>query len=210
MPVQFLTTNNISNTSQGDSTNPPALAGKAGEAVVAELHGKWYTAAYRSRVFLGNTAAAGSTIPIVTTTVPTFALYNPLGSGVNVELISVDIGNTVTTWVASPILLALVSGANAVPVSVTTALTPYCSNIGSSGVSQARLYASVAMTTAFSTGANYFPLFNISAISGVTPVLHYDFDGKIILPPGSAAALLSTAAQTAPTSNGFAWAEFPI
>jgi hypothetical protein len=35
---------------------------------------------------------AGVTIPVNTTTSPTFTLYNPLGSGVTLELISLDVG----------------------------------------------------------------------------------------------------------------------
>ena len=204
MPVQFLTTAAPSSTSYADSSNPPALAGKAGEAVVTELHGKWYTAAYRGRVFLGQTAAAGTIIPISTTTTFTFLMYNPLGSGVNVELISADVAATTTTWVASPIQLGLLSGAT-LPTTVTTTYTSICSLIGGSGVSQVKLYGS-AVSTAM---ANFFPLFSVSATSGFAPQLHYDFDGKIILAPGSMAALVGTAAQSQATANAFTWAEFP-
>ena len=141
MPVLYLTTNAPSTTSNADGTNPPFLAGKSGEGMVAELHGKWYTAAYRNRVFLAQTAPAGVTIPISTTTTHTFALFNPLGSGVNLELISVDIAATTTTFVASPIQLGLLAGA-VTPTTVTTALTPISALVGGSGVAQAKVYAS--------------------------------------------------------------------
>ena len=60
MPVMYGAVGAPSNVSNADGTNAPLLQGKAGEAVVAELHGKWYTSAYRGRVFIGQTTTAGS------------------------------------------------------------------------------------------------------------------------------------------------------
>src|ERR1700693_2275876 len=92
MPVEFGLVGPPSNTSVADGLNAPILQGKAGEQLYADLHGKWYTAAYRGRVFSTGVLIAGVTIPVNTTTAPTFTLYNPLGSGVNLELITLDVG----------------------------------------------------------------------------------------------------------------------
>ena len=207
MPVQFLTTNAPSNTSNPDGSNPAWLAGKAGEGVVAELHGKWYTAAYRNRVFLGMTAPAGTIIPISTTTTMTFALLNPLGSGVNVELISLEVAATTTTFVASPIQLGFLVGA-VVPTTITTALTPISANVGGSGVSQVRMYASAV--GAAMTATSLFPVFGAGSTAGQVGQLHYEFDGRIIIPPGTMCSLVGTAAQTQATQNALCWAEFPL
>jgi len=205
MPVQFLTTNPPSSTSFGDGLNPPALAGKAGEGIVAELHGKWYTSAYRNRVFLG--VSTGGIIPINTTTALTFLLFNPLGSGVNVELVSADVVNNSITWVGSPIQLALGGSYGAALTTVTTTLTPVSALIGGSGVAQAKLYQSVAISAAAGT---LLPLFGPSMVTSMAPVFHYEFDGKVILAPGSVAYLCGTAAQSASTANSFVWAEYPV
>lgn len=206
MPIMYGTVGAPSNASAADTTNLPILQGKSGEAIVGELHGKWYTSAYRNRVFVGSTLAAGTTIPISSTTAPTFTLYNPLGSGVNVELISIDIGITNATTVVSPISLSYTSGLIVAPTGVT-ALPVNPALIGGSGKSQVNLYSVATLAAAITTS---FPLFSISATSGAFPPLHYDFDGKLLLAPGSLVFLSGTAAQTSASMNGAFWAEYPI
>src|SRR3990167_7337716 len=86
--------------SQGLVTNPTKQAdgignivlGRQGEQLTADLHGKWYSAALNGRLFIGSSLIAGVTIPVNTATAATFTLFNPLGSGVNVELATLDIG----------------------------------------------------------------------------------------------------------------------
>ena len=51
MPIGYGLVGAPSNVSAADGTNAQILQGKAGEQVVTELHGKWYTSAYRGRVF---------------------------------------------------------------------------------------------------------------------------------------------------------------
>ena len=195
-----------SNTSYADGTSALALQGKAGELVATELHGKWYTAAYRGRVFTGNTAAAGTTIPISSATAATFTLYNPLGSGVNVELVSADVSILNATTVVSSIALGVISGLIVAPT-VVTALTTYPTLIGGSAVAQAKLYSIATLAAAATL---FIPLFSVSATSGAFPNFHYDFDGKLILAPGSLVHLVGTAAQTSASMNGFTWAEWPL
>src|SRR5215472_16341866 len=78
---------------------PSQLFGKLAEAVVAELHGKWYEAAYASRTFHGATPVTGATLTTQSTTTIAFGLYNPLGTTVNAEVISCDLGFLSTTLV---------------------------------------------------------------------------------------------------------------
>src|SRR5689334_14810207 len=100
MPIIFGNTIAPPNTSVADSTNAAILAGKAGEAIVAELRGKYYTAAYRNRLF--SATAAAQTIPLVTSAVVSvFTLYNPPGSGVEMELVETTIGTTSATTVVN-------------------------------------------------------------------------------------------------------------
>ena len=49
------------NASIADGSQPIALMGKSAELIVAELHGKYYTQAYRNNLFNGSTAIAGVT-----------------------------------------------------------------------------------------------------------------------------------------------------
>lgn len=206
MPVEYTLVNPPASPSASDGTNQPILGGKSGEQIFTELHGKFYTSTYRGRTFLGATAAAGTTIPISSTTAPTFTLFNPLGSGVNVELVAADIGITNATTVVSPILLGIISGLLLAPTGLT-ALTPINALVGNGAVPQAKLYSAATLAAA---ATFFYPLFSVSAASGAFPLLHYDFDGKIILAPGSLCFLAGTAAQTSATSNGVTWSEYPV
>lgn len=210
MPVEYGLVQAPSNISAPDGSNAAILQGKAGEQIYADIHGKWYTAAYRGRVFEGTTAAAGTTIPISSATAGTFVLYNPLGSGVNMELVSYECGiNTVTT-VASAVLLGIAVGLVVAPTSVT-ALTPLPGLLGGSAVAQGKLYsvATIVATTSFYT------LFGITATNATAgnslgSPLRHEFDGKLILAPGTLVHVCGTAAQTSATAQTFVWAEWPI
>jgi hypothetical protein len=204
MQTQVLT-QNIPSSSIGDGLNPQLLGGKAGEGIVAELHGKYYTSTYRGKTFLGSTAAAGTVIPISSATAATFVLYNPIGSGVNIELISANVAILNATTVVSSIALGIASGLIVAPTSVTK-LTPIAGLLGGSAVAQAQLY-SVATIVATTT---FFPLFSVSATAGAFSNFNYKFDGEIVLAPGSLVHLCGTAAQSSASMNAFSWSEWPL
>jgi hypothetical protein len=193
-----------SNTSNTDGNNPVALQGKAAELIVAELHGKWYTAAYRGRLFFGMSLIAGVTIPVNTTTSPTFTLFNPLGSGVNVEVATLDIGwpAAATTVVAT--ILGSVS--TQTPTSVTSGGSTVASPIGGGGVAQAKLYTA-ATITAITT---HIPLIQVISTADSMVSSHYEFDGRVVLAPGGLITLTSTPVQTGVAIPCFAWAEWPV
>src|SRR5437870_7298434 len=85
------------NVSATDGNNYVFLQGKQAEAIVSELHGKYYTQAYRGNVFWGSTASAGVLVPIASTTGPTFGLWNPAGSGKNAAIVRYTAGWVATT-----------------------------------------------------------------------------------------------------------------
>jgi hypothetical protein len=189
--------------------------GKQTDAWVSEVHGKWYTQAVNGNVFHGSTLVAGTIIPISTATAATFALYNPLGSGVNLELIAYELGISVVTVIATPIGLGFsssVGGAVAVPTSPTS-LTVRNGLLGAGKAPQAQLYsvATVVATTYFKTLFN-FTATNATAGNGLGPASYkYDFDGTLLMPPGT---LIQTCGLVAPSTSastqGFTWAEIPI
>lgn len=202
--------------SLSDSVYNPWLGGKAGEGVVTELHGKWYTQAYRGNVFHGSTLVAGTIIPISTSTAATFVLYNPLGSGVNLELISYTLGVTVATVIVSPIGMGFSAGVGGAVVAPTgvTALTPRNGLLGFGNATKVNLYSTAtltATTTYFKTMLN-FTSTNATAGNGLGPSAYkYDFDGTLILPPGT---LVQTCGLVAPSTSAsvqeFVWAEVPV
>ncbi len=205
MAVMQGVVNAPSSTSATDGTNPLALMGKSGELVKTDLHGQWYTAAYRGKLFHGGTAAAGTTIPISSTTAPTFTLYNPIGSGVNLELVKLNIGITNATTVVSPILLGVISGLLVAPTSVT-ALTTYAALVGGNASPIAQLWSAATLAAA---AAKFYTIDSVSAASGSFPNFNYDFNGTFVLTPGSLVFLCGTAAQTSASSAAMTWAEWP-
>lgn len=204
MPVSFGLTQAPTNTSAADGTNLAVLAGKAGEQVIADLHGKWYTAAYRGRLFVGSSLIAGVTIPVNTATAATFTLFNPAASGVNVELVTLDIGwpAAATTVVAT--ILGSIS--TQVPTSVTAGGFTGPALVGGSSTPQAKLYTA-ATITAITT---HLPLLQITSTADAMVASHYEFDGRVILAPGNLITLTSTPVQTGVAIPSFSWAEWPV
>jgi hypothetical protein len=204
MPVEYGLVNPPSNTSASDASNQPILQGKSGEQIYADLHGKWYTSAYRGRVFYGSSLIAGVIIPVNTATAATFTLFNPAGSTVNLELICLDIG-----WPAaatSVVATILGSVSKQTPTSVTSGGVVNSTFIGGGAVSQAALYTA-ATITAITT---HLPLLQVTSTADAMVASHYEFDGRVILPPGSLITLTSTPVQTAVAIPSFCWAEYPV
>lgn len=203
MPVSYGAVGAPSNTSANDGSNQAILAGKSAEQVVAELHGKWYTSAYRGRVFQTGVLIAGVTIPVNTTTSPTFTLYNPLGSGVNLELISLDVG-----WpaAAASVVGTLLGTTGVQAPTAVTAGNIYSTLIGGGAVPQAKFYTAATIVAI----TQHMPLITISTVTDTMNPSHVDFDGRILLAPGSLFTLTSTPVQTAVALPALSWAEYPV
>src|SRR5882672_2789565 len=87
-----------------DSTLIRPRAGKTGELIVRELHGRFYEQVYRGNVYsVGITSMlglTGNTVTLTNTTTPILGIWNPLTSGVNAVVLQatlVDIINTATS-----------------------------------------------------------------------------------------------------------------
>lgn len=193
----------VSPTKQADGIGNMVL-GRQGEQLAAELHGKWYTAALNNRVFIGSALIAGVTIPVNTTTAPTFTLFNPLGSGVNVELICLDIGWPAAA--ASVVATILGSVSTQTPTSVTAGGVTVPVPIGGGGTAQAKLYTAATIVAITS----HIPLVQVTSVADAMVASHYEFDGRVVLAPGGLITLTSTPVQTGVSLPSFAWAEWPI
>jgi hypothetical protein len=194
-----------SSTSAADSSSLPWLQGKSGEGCVAELHGNSFTSASRGRVFIGTTAAAGVILPVNTTTAATNVLYNPLGSGVNAELLCTDIGLLGSTTVIGTILMGISTVA---PTATTAIATVMPALVGGSAVAQLK-YFSVATIVAANT-SQFMAMFQITTTATISISTHYDWNGKLILAPGSSLIGYSVPVQTAAINVSHTWAEYPV
>lgn len=201
-----------SNSSVPDGTITQALLqGKQGELVDAKLHGDWYTQAYRGNLFWVTTATGGTTIPIQASALAsTFTLLNPPASGKNLELVSYSAAFVSATTVVSDVSLYYqtnIGTSNAALASLTT-LTTHSANLGGSSVSQAIAYSAATFTGTLTKGPI---LFGPGATTNTNPLpVEYLFNGRIIVPPGTAVTTAGNAAQTSAASQVFFWIENPL
>ncbi len=207
------------NVSGTDGNNYTVLQGKQAELVVAELHGKYYTQAYRGSVFWGSTASAGVLIPIASTTAPTFALWNPAGSGVNAALIKYMVGWVATTGTAGNIQFAFTTGngssvATGASISAFTTGTPTNGLIGSGIASKMKFTPSAATISVAGTllGTTGMSQLTTTGTSTTVPMwqLQMDFDGTLVVPPGGLIFTVGSAALTSTFTQTLVWEEVPI
>jgi hypothetical protein len=213
-----------SNTSAPDGTNPTALQGKAGEMVVAEIHGRHYTQSYRGNVYFASTAAAGVTVSIFSNTSFTgLALWNPQGSGRNLSLIrTLWAQQTVGTAQAGMGYAWLVNAGSAIgtaaPLSAisTTGVIrggAVCGPPGQGNSVVQNAVISATLTTAMTWGRFNGLTASTGAITTQEGIGMFTdvFDGDMIVPPGTFWAMTSAIASGV-TAWGLTavWEELPL
>jgi hypothetical protein len=215
MPIMYGTVNPPSTTSNPDSTNVSLLQGKQAELIVSELHGKYYTQAYRNNLYNGTTAIAGVTVPAYNATANVFGIWNPAGNTKNGVLVSLDVGLVsgaliLSNWTLSQTLNAGSSIASG-QISAFTAGTPQGGNIGISGGNTVRFTPSAATTLATTFLMSLGMSFNTTTTTtNYAMTLHYDFDGKVIVPPNAAVWVTNNAASGAVADITLFWEEVPV
>lgn len=183
-----------SNIGLGDNRTAMLLGGKQGEAVVTELHGKYFTWNYRQMLFHASIYTA-SAIPIfATNVVPNVFLWNPPTNPKAVALTSIKYNFHGGTGVAGAIgyaylpNIAALTG-TAAPISGATLITPVTGIVGLPYTGKL-LFGSAATLTGV---APYVPVqHSWSGISQGAPItstaaihsLRHEFDGDLIIPPG--------------------------
>lgn len=195
----------------------PMLGGGAGEAMVAELHGKYYTQSYRGNAFIGVSANAGVIPPIYTTTAQVFGIWNKAGNTRNAVLQTLDwiplvAGAAVIGGLTLSQSLSAGAGIATGGISVFTAATPQQGNIGVSGGNTVSFTASAATTLAATLLMNLNYGFYSTAVTAANATgCHYDFEGGVIVPPNVAVWVTSApAAQTATFELTLRWEEAPL
>lgn len=213
MPVVFGTVGFTPATNYAAGANPALATGKQGEQIVAQAHGRLYTPALAGNVFSLATAVAGVTIPVQATNVASvFTLWNPNTSTKNIELLTFSLGITNATTVVGDVGLYYQSGLTS-PGGTLTALAIRNTNLGSSAISsQCTGYS--ANTLVNTVGTNMFRLLTLTSFGAVTTTnaspIFYNFDGKVVMPPGSLVTVLGSAAQTQAMTIDLSFAEWPV
>ena len=189
-----------------------ARGGKQGEQMVSGLHGRYYEQTYRDNVFSGSVVGQVTSAGL-STTYTGLVLANPVGSTVNLSIISA--GYSFIVAFAAGAHVGLLAGYNGTTnVTHTAAVTVRSQKFVTSAAGNARglLDSSATLPTA--------PIVNLifgSGLTGaITTVPHLgpslvNVDGQIVLPPGAYCGFYtSTASGTAGGAFSFVWEENPI
>jgi len=190
-------------------------SGQLGDAIVSELHGRYYETNYRGNVFLlsVSTAAAVTAYTGGAAGTPMLALFNPTGSGKNLVILKASFGNVVAASAAGTVAWGLYFGTTATITQATT-VAPWSMSTQLQAGSVATGFRNVALTSgsaannAISLGSYYW-----ATAAGVASVLGapVDLEGSVIIPPGSYVALGGSAALTSATWIGsLQWEEVPV
>lgn len=203
-----------------DNTNPiTARAGKQGETIVSELHGRYYEQAYRGNMFRVANATAQTTSAGTVASGTAFTgtgLYNPLGSGVNLALLKHEFAFLVAFAASSGLGLQVGILTTTGPTAITSIPA---TNALTSGSGTSLSYTGKAQAFSSITIASTGTLTKIigAGLTGaittvpVVPNTVVEMDGSLIIPPGGfVATYTSTASGTASALYGFVWEEVPI
>lgn len=201
-----------------------ARAGRQGEQMVSELHGRFFEQTYRGNLFsngtTGLTALSANTITLTATTTPILGIYNPLGSGVNAVVLQASlfagINNAASTGAG-----AFVWATSSQNVAITTGSVPIPRLIGGSA-SRVKGMAGVALTGITNNlvvaHAADFPTPTVITTAAVSTAIQTptagnveNLDGAFVVPPGCVLALLNTVSTTTVSVTGrLMWEEVPV
>lgn len=190
-------------------------AGQLGDAIISELHGRYYETTYRGNSFLlsVSTAAAVTAYAGGAAGTPMLCLFNPSGSGRNAVINKASVGNVVAASAAGTVAFALYFGATAA-ITQATVTNPW--NMGTqlqsgsvmTGFRNVALTAGSAASNAIAVSSYYWATAAGATVVSGGPI---DLEGGLIIPPGSYCALGGSAALTSATWIGsLQWEEVPV
>lgn len=193
----------------------PIRQGKTGDLVVTQLHGQYYESNYRQKIFWA-TMTAGVIFPAPAATVANVCtLANPAGNLSNISIIAFDMVMTVIPTTPLSGLYGLFVNTNPIAAAVTgTAGTPIPGIVGANNQPSAKFFTTstlpVAPTLLLPFGQKI-----TGAVAGTVPIsglpaFHIEFNGTLILAPGTAITPQQTVADTANATVicSWRWAEY--
>lgn len=205
------------NEPDGVSSADADRMGRDGGKVVTQLHGKYYEANSRGRVYTGSSASTGIALIVPATTGGHPTLWNPAGSDINVSVIRLELswvsGNNAPgalEW-ASTLNTGSAVGTGA-PIATATVVAP----VGMLGGPLTNKAKWSPTTNTFTAAPAFFRAAGISLFTGigataVAPfVLRAEYDGDFVLAPGTAVSLCDqTTTTTAVFQVSVTWEEIP-
>ena len=223
MALNDLVVGSPSSTSHGDNAKVPPLAGKQGDLIVSQMHGRYYTQNRAGNLYYASNAAAGAAFSIFSNaTFVGLDLWNPQGSGYNMSIVKVTLGldTTASTAMGAFGYAWLVNAgaglATAAPVSAHTAITAtrgscICGPAGQ-GNSVVLAGSGATLTTAMTWG-------RVASFSGSTGAITTALaigslvdepDGTMIVPPGTFWAVTTSILTGLTATATVVWEELPL
>lgn len=213
-------------TLNADGVTCNARGGKLGDAIMSELHGRFFEQAVRGNLYgigSGATALSANTITLTATTTPILGVWNPSTSVVNLVILQCALQvyiNTLTTPVGcGPLVWASSIGNTA----ISTGSLPFNRKTMSAAGSYAKGFPGGVALTGLT---NNIVVFEGADLGNPTSLTHgtvtaiapmsstggvQNFDGSLIVPPGGVLALLNTTSTTTCSAAGrLLWEEVPI
>ena len=198
------------NQSIAPGTQVPLRQGNLGDAIVSELHGRYYETNYRKMLFNGGVVGVTTTVGLAVAYTGLILSNNP---GNTVNLVLQKCAYAFTIVFPAVAVIGLMTGFNAgTAVTHTTPVTPRSQYFGTGPSGVGTLDQSATMPTA--------PTINTILGAGLTgavtttpyiPAGIFDLEGSIILPPGGYCAFYTSAVSpTGGASFSFIWEEVPI
>ena len=211
----------VGETVSGDGSVINARAGRYGETMVSELHGRFYEQVYRGHVYSigsGPNALSANTITLTATTTPILGVWNPSTSSVNLVMMQCMLTAYVNTLTTPASAGAFVWAASTGNTAITTGTAPFSRKTLLSAGSQAKGFTAAVALTGLTNNIVIFdgmdypapgplaygtivaPTASGNSLAGSVGV--QNFDGSLIVPPGGVLALLNTTSTTTMTVAG--------
>lgn len=192
----------------GLSTESQLAQAAHGQLQTANVHGQWFEANFRNRLFSYNVTAVQ--LPVVASgLVSVFTLYNPPDSNIVAELVSAQIGQVLVTTVVNDISWYSSSAVLTAAGTFTTLAQ------ARSGRAQAAASNGVKPYSAYTHSGTPIREDIIATMGGITnpvvAVVQKKYDGELLLPPGIAMSVAASTATTFTAGTGIeaTWAEWP-
>lgn len=195
--VQVGPQNNVS-----DGVKIVSRAGRQGEQIVSELHGRYYEQTFRENMFSCCNQAAVTTTATLATTFTGLAIANPAGSGYNLVINKFTCAQF-AAGAAAVVGVSIGAGAAAGSLIIRNRKYGGRASVATASAS-ATIAAPILIATAGSVGSVATTGYGLSA------AVNIDFEGSLIVQPGYFIASDTSIATTTALIFSFAWEEVPI
>jgi len=210
-----------------DGTNPTLRGGRSGEAIVQQLHGRYFEQAFRGSLFsigCAPTALSAATIALTSSGQPIVGVWNPLASGVNLVILQAALTDFINN-VTSVALGGFIWASSVNNGALTAGLNPFNRRSMASSGSLARAFSlsTASLLTGLTNNLTFFEAAEFNTASGLltttvaaaTPTPSVAgvqvFDGSLLVPPGGVLGLFNTISSATHTvSARLMWEEVPV